>query len=84
MPVEYVVVATRGQDGRGLGQMRFRGTAEFERSPVPPEHLYRAGSGRTLCRLKVDETWERFPAREGRLSAMACAQCRSHASGHAW
>lgn len=77
MRVEYVVVARRAQPGRTLAQVRFRGVTEPERCPVPPEHLYRPGSGRTLCRLDVDETWERFPDLAGILSEVACAECRA-------
>lgn len=77
MQADYIVVAPRGQDGRSVAQVRFRGATEPERLPVPPEHLYRPGSGRTLCRLSVDETWERFPALVGVLSDVACAACRA-------
>jgi hypothetical protein len=73
--IEYVVVARRGQDGRGGGSMR-RGVSAQGRVPVAPEHLFRPGRGSTVCGLQIDETWERFGAISGHLSGDACPQCR--------
>jgi hypothetical protein len=75
---EYIVVSRRGQDERHLTRTRPQGPTNPSRIPVPPEHLYKSGSGRTLCKLAVDETWERFPARTGSgLSDTACPECRT-------
>lgn len=76
MRADYEVVALGGQDGRTAPE-RYRGFIAAVRVPTPPEHLYRAGSGRTLCLLGVDQTWERFPALKGVLSDECCVACRT-------
>lgn len=74
---DYEVVALGGQDGRTSTEVRYRGFTDAARVPMPPEHLYRPGSGRTLCRLGVDQSWERFPALKGVLSDASCPACRA-------
>jgi hypothetical protein len=75
LEIEYVVVARRGQDGRGDGSMR-RGVSAQGRVPIAPEHLFRPGRGSTVCGIRIDETWERFADSAGRLSGDACHECR--------
>ncbi|MGQ0465299.1 MAG: hypothetical protein ACT4QG_08240 [Sporichthyaceae bacterium] len=71
----YQIVAFRGRDGGMSAQVRYRGFSESARTPVAPEHLYRPGSGRTLCDLVVDESWERFPEQGGVLTGAGCSAC---------
>ena len=74
-PVEYVVVARHAQNNRDAPAIR-RMAPGGKPLPVPPEHLFRPGRGTTLCGVAVDETWQRFGAQAGLLSAHACGQCR--------
>jgi hypothetical protein len=71
----YLVIARHGQDRRDVSVPSYE--APRLRVPVAPEHLFRTGKGLTLCGLRVDETWERFPAQDGRLSPGACPECRA-------
>lgn len=71
----YLVIARHGQDRRDVAVPSY--DAPRLRTPVAPEHLFRSGKGLTLCGLQVNETWERFPDRDGRLSPGACAECRA-------
>lgn len=77
MRADYEVVALAGQDGRTSAEVRYRGFTDAARVPMPPGHLYRPGSGRTLCKIGVDQTWERFPALKGVLSDACCSACRA-------
>ncbi len=86
MRIELVVVAQQGANEPDEIQPRFRSSSRVRRVPLPPEHLYRPGKGQTLCQLPVDQSWERFPQLDGRMSASTCPSCaenyeREHAAG---
>ncbi len=76
MRLEFVVVAREGTDRVGDALPRFRSSPSLSRVPLPPEHLYNPGKGKTLCKLPVDQNWERFPALDGRVSYATCPACR--------
>lgn len=85
--IELVVVAQQGQNEPDAVQPRqFRSSSRVKRIPLPPEHLYRPGKGQTLCQLPVDQSWERFPNLDGRMSHATCPTCAEkfaleHSSG---
>lgn len=74
--LEVVVVAREGANQVGELRPHFRSSPSLSRVPLPPEHLYRPGKGKTLCALTVDQSWERFPALDGRVSYATCPACR--------
>ncbi|HUR73892.1 MAG TPA: hypothetical protein VMZ00_06425 [Sporichthya sp.] len=76
MRIDVVVVAREGADRVGDSLPRFRSSPMLSRVPLPPEHLYRPGKGKTLCQLLVDQSWERFPALDGQVSYSTCPACR--------